>query len=304
MKNSLKNRQGDAFTVIELMVVIAILGLLMAISMSAFGAAIAQAKISRTKVIIAKLDQLVMERYEGYRTRPIPIRPPANQDVRTSAQNRLLALREIMRMELPGSKQDVNDNPVIPGVTRTAISRGYVRRVPSGWTESWQQAECLYLIIASMRDGDKSALDFFSPEEIGDIDDDGVPEILDAWGTPIQFIRWPAGYLSDDTNYPALTMQNQTTPDSFDLLKADYRWNPTNNSTLKPYDLKPLIFSYGPDRQLAGPSVSAIQYSVTTPTKNDPYFHMGSDPLPGAITDAAAYAASADNITNHYQEAE
>jgi hypothetical protein len=45
-----------------------------------------------------------------------------------------------------------------------------------------------------MRDGDKSALDYFDSTEIGDTDGDGMPEILDGWGTPLTFIRWPAGY--------------------------------------------------------------------------------------------------------------
>jgi hypothetical protein len=45
-----------------------------------------------------------------------------------------------------------------------------------------------------MRDGDKLALDYFDATEIGDTDGDGMKEILDGWGTPIEFIRWPAGY--------------------------------------------------------------------------------------------------------------
>ena len=45
-----------------------------------------------------------------------------------------------------------------------------------------------------MKDGDKNALDFFMPDEIGDMDEDGMKEILDGWGTPIEFLRWAPGY--------------------------------------------------------------------------------------------------------------
>ena len=304
MKSSshFRRQAWSAFTVIELMVVVAIIGLLMAIGMSAFAAAVAQSKVSRTKVIIAKLDQLVTERYESFRTRPVPIRTAGNLNIRTASQNRLNALRELMRIEMPGCQQDVSTNPTL--VSRTAISRGYQRRVPASWSKTWEQAECLYLIIASMKDGDKSALDFFTRDEVGDTDGDGVPEILDAWGTPIQFIRWAPGYLADDANFPALTMQNQSTPDSFDLLRADARWNPANNSPFKPYDLKPLIFSYGPDRLTSGVILSDLNYASSSPP-NDPYMKdTMSGMWPGQIPDSAGAAATADNISNHYQEAE
>ena len=36
------------------------------------------------------------------------------------------------------------------------------------WTPQHQHAECLYLILASMRDGNTTGLDFFSEGEIGD----------------------------------------------------------------------------------------------------------------------------------------
>jgi prepilin-type N-terminal cleavage/methylation domain-containing protein len=36
----------------------------------------------------------------------------------------------------------------------------------------------------------------FGPTEIGDTDDDGLPEFLDAWGKPLQFYRWPIHFSS------------------------------------------------------------------------------------------------------------
>ena len=37
----------------------------------------------------------------------------------------------------------------------------------------------------------------YSDTDVADRDGDGMPEFNDAWGTPIHFIRWPAGFVSD-----------------------------------------------------------------------------------------------------------
>ncbi len=293
-----QNNRQLGFTVVELLIVMMILGLMVAMSMSALNAAVAQARISRTKVVIAKLDQLIMDRWEGFRTRPVPIRATAGANVRTSTTGRLNALREIMRLELPCSKEDVTTNPTY--VTRTSLSRGYFRKAPTAsWTDTWEEAECLYLIIASMRDNDKSALDFFTVDEIGDIDGDGIPEIHDAWGQPIMFLRAAPGYRLDAT-VPALSMQNSNTPDGFDLLKADSRWADTDQ-TNNPFDLKPLIYSFGPDKNTVGIQLPDFSTAAALATINDPYRLNPSGFQTGLILSTAEVG---DNITNHYQEAE
>ena len=53
------------------------------------------------------------------------------------------------------------------------------------------------MILASIRDGDITGLDFFTEGEIGDVDNDGMPEILDPWGVPIYFLRWAPGFRGD-----------------------------------------------------------------------------------------------------------
>jgi hypothetical protein len=136
-----------------------------------------------------------------------------------------------------------------------------------------------------MRDGDKAALDYFSSDEIGDTDNDSMPEILDPWGTPIVFIRWPAGYtpegldgwpgiagtdddgngITDDTTELGWTGSDDTlvrtmqtknfnlAPDPFDPLKIHGNL-PSPNSLFPAYGpgylLHPLIISAGRDKQL------------------------------------------------------
>lgn len=52
----------------------------------------------------------------------------------------------------------------------------------------FQDAECLYAILHNSWDGDRRGTHFLRPSEIGDIDGDSFPEVLDAWGEPLNFI--------------------------------------------------------------------------------------------------------------------
>ena len=62
-------------------------------------------------------------------------------------------------------------------------------------SDTLQGAESLYMIcLSGLEDAD--AITQFSQSDIGDTDNDGLPEFLDGWGRPISFIRWPAGFAS------------------------------------------------------------------------------------------------------------
>lgn len=212
-----------SFTLTELLVVIMVISILASSLLFAMYNAVQQAKESRTKAQIAKLHELLATRWDAYRTRPIrylidtvstPV-PAVQQAARTYlsknpaalATVRLNLLRDLMRMELPDRKQDVSDGPVSYAVSfngqtayvtiaRPAVAREYFRKAnaTASWSEMYQDSECLYLIIASMRDLSSNGLDFLHEGEIGDLDGDQMPEILDAWKKPIAFIRWPAGF--------------------------------------------------------------------------------------------------------------
>ncbi|MCA9188601.1 MAG: hypothetical protein KDA99_23395, partial [Planctomycetales bacterium] len=226
-----------------------------------------------------------------------------------TARIRLDRLRHLMRMELPDRISDLAGTPAAlwPGaMPAPSLWLSYRRRAdvaikakhgataswtdPTKWTDSHRGAECLYLIISSIREGDQRGIDFFKDSEIGDIDDDGMLEILDAWGHPIEFLRWPAGYDSEvqplDANIAA---------DSFD---------PHHVDTRATYRLIPLIYSSGPDRRydilIDDPGGTPIFYNLTDPP-NDPYV-----PSPGSSwigtrmdSDMNGEINYTDNITNH-----
>lgn len=383
----------SAVTLIELLFVMIILGILAAVALGGMSAAYAQARVERTRAIITRLNQLITEKYESYRTRAVPIkifagtRPIGEPFVDTAADNdltnglfdsgesytdqngnnqydfgaaeyRLFALRELMRLEMPCLKADVVVGPVqlpmLPGPvpagyplqflsSRPALNKNYLRRAASisgglaAWTEQYEGAECLYMIVAAMRDGEDSALDFFATSEIGDIDGDGMSEFHDAWGNPIEFVRWPVGYSehqgldgawgnagddggptgddpseaglagSDDV-LPPPTPQTRNfikAPDPFDPQKVDGRYRLPNNYIV-PFELKPLIYSAGPNKDYdVRKSDLSGAANVTSRKLLDPYrvvFNPSSGPAnlsAGSPYDPEGKAGFADNITNH-----
>jgi prepilin-type N-terminal cleavage/methylation domain-containing protein len=336
----------NAFTLVEMLIVVAVIAILAALALAVYFSAAQQAKVHRTRAIVAKLDGIISEKWEAYRTRAVPLRvppgipvigepfadTPANADLTNgiwdvgepftdtawrdangdgvinnldlngkydagAADLRMIAMREMQRCELPNLMADVLVNPVT--IARPSVSKQYLRRATATWTNQFEGAECLYLIVAATRDGDSNALDWFSKSEIGDVDADGMREILDAWGQPIEFVRWPFGYRADVAPSPA-TPQTANDPDPFDPFKADGR---TRSGTYATIALKPLIYSAGSDK------VYAIQkLSLANPNArqlSDPYrVEFGSGGLSaGSPFDANGGKGWSDNITSHDLEA-
>jgi len=103
------------------MVVMAILTVLATAVLFALWDVMEEAKAARTRAQVTKLHELVVGKWQGYRTRAISLNIPAGatNNIFDLAAARVLAVRDLMRMELPDRISDVADGPVsipVPGV--------------------------------------------------------------------------------------------------------------------------------------------------------------------------------------------
>ncbi|MEX0978122.1 MAG: type II secretion system protein, partial [Pirellulales bacterium] len=200
-----------AFTLVELLITVSIVAIMASMVLFALFAAQEQAKVQKTRSLIVRLDSLIRERYDSYRTRRVPIRIPQNTSVRDAGKMRIDALRDLMRMEMPDRWSDVYDDPANFGpttVARPAVTQAYRNKFiqVSGIT-AWpptapnvfdhQSAECLYMIVMEALAQEGDAREVFKPDSIADTDGDGFPEFIDAWGQPIEFLRWAPGFQSE-----------------------------------------------------------------------------------------------------------
>lgn len=248
------------------------------------------------------------------------------------AQVRVEGFYELQRLEFPDRWSDVLHPPMIlaadkPGVSNpiTAfnqyVSSGYrgsldfYRPAPSlaylqtlrrqmsnhpSWdweTDRFQGAECLYLIMTVGMGAEGIESSHLADGSLGDADGDGLKEFHDGWGHPINFIRWPAGYISEaqpiqfnDSGEP-FRIRMDTAANSQVLALVDMR---TSLSAVDPsgtdvhpdqpgtapsrgHALVPLIFSAGEDReyglveQLLSISDDPRCQFLTPGRINDPY---------------------------------
>lgn len=311
-------RPRSAFTLVELLVVIVVIGILAGISLGALNSARETSRVAKTKATIAKIDKIVAAKYESYLTRRLPI-TTSGLHPRLAAAIRLLALRDLIRMEMPERMRDITQNPIAgatvqtgwpdasyintyvknnyTALTRPSLNRAYNKRYNEAASPSteYESAECLYMIVTV---GDSDARSQFSESEVGDVDGDGLPEFLDAWGRPILFLRWA----------PALTDTELQSPDPATDHDPFDPYNIETASGIVPLAglrLVPLIYSTGPD------GIDGLEPAPDYVFGGSPYCHAsGSNIVPNPagkpLEDGSGNPLGYhfDNIHNHRLEVE
>ncbi len=113
-----QHRRRAAFTLVELLVAITIIGILASLILGVASVAGETARHRKTEQMIARLHTLLMEHYDTYKTRRVAVRQPILDGINASPGNaagkgqltalaRLYALRELILMEVPDRWSDI-----------------------------------------------------------------------------------------------------------------------------------------------------------------------------------------------------
>jgi hypothetical protein len=288
-----------------LLIAISIIGILAAAAVFAMFAAQESARETKTRGTIAKLHGLLMDRWESYRTRRLPIELPPHPSKADEA--RLRAMRELLRLEMPDRWTDITDPPVALQAAPPALWQAYGLRVQAVKAEKgagfpspqFQGAECLYLIVTMGPADEVGGIEQFRASEIGDVDGDGMPEFLDGWGRPISFLRWAPGFTRAPDGAPLSDLQSgdpNKDPDPFDPRRL----------VRTAFALYPLVFSAGPDGRygLWNGNRGEQQFHYAQ-NQNNPYYadsSNGGQQIGSPVdetTDQPGGADYVDNLHNH-----
>ncbi|MEI6636430.1 MAG: type II secretion system protein [Planctomycetota bacterium] len=289
-----------AFTLVELLVTMVIIAILAALMLAGFAGVRQGAKADKTRNTIRKIDAVIRPMYDSYRNRRVS---QAVAGASTRNYDKLFRdKRMLVIYEMPDQWSDVPSSlSTVPTICQTAAVRSYVS-APGAPSPLFRSAECLYMILE--RSGfDADALEFFRPDEIGDVDQDGKKEFLDGWGRPIAFIRWAPGFVSDPSSV-TLNPRRYSPIQVADSVNAHDPLDPTGRDPTA-YALVPLIYSAGPDGALGSPTDDVTGYGLQLgPTGG--WLANAVTLLPNLCTGPAATVGtplpgneSLDNITNH-----
>lgn len=228
----------SGLTLLELLVVMMIISLLAALFLGALSAASRLSQETNTKSLLQKLHNAMMSRWDAYRSVRLPILLEARSETGAGnassektkfrqdiARRKMLATRELLRMEMPDRYEDLMFDPiylVTPTSPKKAVRpylwSAYQRRISevkalaartdptygnmalSDFVDvignQYQSAECLYMIMTVGTEDSATSTEHFAAHNFGDVDGDGMKEFIDAWGSPIEFLRWAPGFYS------------------------------------------------------------------------------------------------------------
>lgn len=268
--------RGRGFTVVEILVSVAIIAILGALTAGMLGASRASSARASTRATIAKLDQAVQRKMDRWQERKLPLdeagmkwvaknkfgyNPADPWTFKWSGLVRLAALRDLMRMELPERLTDIQDEPVyFPASTWGIDSTGRKKGPPlyetyrRAYLDSAGQplhqsgrssADMLYLIV---RNSGENAYRQFRNGEIDRPADGACPCFVDGWKRPIFFLRWPAGFNDSPIQSSEMVVELTIENPPKQITKAKVH-DPLDIRNVDPtaFDLIPLIYSAGAD---------------------------------------------------------
>jgi prepilin-type N-terminal cleavage/methylation domain-containing protein len=285
----------DGFTLVELLVVIAILAGLMGLSGAAYFRWLDSKQYDVT-------EQTIRTVYKSLEQHLKAVRDLANKEdippsVMTLAQNdprraRVIWIKLRLKQEFPMTYAEARQPwavPPVPGVLPVTAAdlpakNEYVRILGNRTSAAGESSACLLMALQRRRAGANPLnADDLGPA-VGDSDNDGMKELIDGWGQPLAFARWPAGNAELEklnphpTNTKAYRFADALDPDGTLLTKEWYGLNlatPTPQRTwfqtalhpispdgVRSYYIVPTIASGGRDTSLAGTADNVYSFKL------------------------------------------
>lgn len=190
----------SGFTLVELMVVMAIIAILASLTAFAVASFVTHAREDATATTINKVQRLIVQREGaidrwlvdqlrlGKGTRAPDYLPNLvkqqwkdNPPLRPRIEH--MGQKEWLKHEFPQRFSEVDaDRDGTPDITP----------VPSHTPET-ESAECLYYFLThyTQYGSEPVGTGDFTSSEVMDTDGDGLLELVDGWGKPLRFYRWP-----------------------------------------------------------------------------------------------------------------
>ena len=231
----------SGFSLVELLVVVSIILVLMGLVGAGVSAARGSQKKQATQALIAKLDAVLGQQFATYASRSVPASVLTGSGSKSAA--RASYLRKLASAEMPDNWVDVKAIATgSAGVSLTAPQTAYAAVYQAinaanaaKPTADYADAECLFMIIMQGGIADCLECGQLKSSDKGDVDGDGAFEFLDAWGNPIRYVLWPAGF--------------ELPPGSSRFFSPTAPFTAGTPQFAKGGTMRPLIFSGGADQR-------------------------------------------------------
>ncbi len=285
----------SGFTMLELLIVIMVIAILMALTVSAAFSFIVNAREAATATTISKVNELVQDRVRSFRQFDFSDAGLRLQDawnaayssdkVMTHELGEVLVRKSRFKQAFPQSFAEADRTRLFPASLfpnlTFAASAPYDSTFPSTYQSKYECGIVLYAMLSRSETfgAPSTSEDAFTGSEIRvGPETNNLPCLVDAWGEPLRFYRWPTRLIrcgeqdfdgsgaSDDFNGNGsqdLGGVTATTSGSNSILAV--------GAAIRPYPTFP------------GPTPASLLISNLPPYDRTSFYAVGADVKPGVV---------------------